>query len=70
MHFIYENNSLNKVDGHRNLGVGDTDRYNLRNDTDFVIPSSRLCSFQTSFFPASLKLWYELNNEVRSCLKV
>ena len=46
--------------------VSDTNRHNLRNSSDFVIPFSRLFSFQTSFFPSTLKLWNELNNEVRS----
>ena len=43
----------------------DTNRHNLRNRSDFDIPFSRLCSSQTRFFPSTLKLWNELNNEVR-----
>ena len=35
--------------------VNETNIYSLRNNTDFVIPFSRLCSYESSFFPPTLK---------------
>lgn len=45
--------------------VNDTSTYNLRNRDDFIIPFSRLCSFESSFFPSTLKLWNELDIGIR-----
>ena len=41
--------------------VDETSTYNLRNNTDFVIPFSRLCSYESSIFPSTLKLWNDLD---------
>ena len=40
--------------------------YNLRNSNDFEIPFSRLCSYENSYFPSTLKLWNELDPQVRT----
>ena len=36
--------------------------YNLRNSQNFEIPFTRLCSFETSFFPSTIRLWNNLDN--------
>ena len=35
--------------------------YNLRNKNDFKIPFSRLCSYENSYYPSTLKFWNELD---------
>ena len=45
--------------------VNDIIAYNLRNSNDFEIPFSRLCSYENSYFPSTLKLWNELDPQVR-----
>ena len=45
--------------------VSDMSNYNLRNNQDFNIPFTRLCSFETSFFPSTLKLWNDLDPHIR-----
>ena len=44
--------------------VGASSSYNLRNN--FEVPFTRLCSFEFSFFPSTLKLWNELDLCIRS----
>ena len=46
--------------------VNETNNYNLRNRNNFEIPFTRLCSFESSFFPSTLKLWNELDLETRT----
>ena len=46
--------------------VNETNIYNLRNNTDFVIPFTRLCSYESSFFPSTLKLWNNLDTPIRN----
>ena len=46
--------------------VNETSNYNLRNRHDFEIPFSRLCSFESSFLPSTLKIWNEIDLEIRS----
>lgn len=46
--------------------VGATSSYDLRNSANFEVPFTRLCSFETSFFPSTLKLWNELDLCIRS----
>ena len=46
--------------------VNKTNNYKLRNRNNFEIPFSRLCSFESSFFPSTLKLWNELDLEIRT----
>ena len=46
--------------------VNETNIYNLRNNTDFVIPFTRLCSYESSFFPSTLKLWNDLDTPIRN----
>ena len=46
--------------------ANETSTYNLRNNTDFVIPFSRLCSYESSFFPSVLKLWNDLDTQIRT----
>ena len=46
--------------------VNNTTAYNLRNSNAFEIPFSRLCSYENSYFPSTLKLWNELDQQVRT----
>ena len=46
--------------------VNNITAYNLRNSNDFEIPFSRLCSYENSYFPSTLKLWNELDQQVRT----
>ena len=46
--------------------VNDTNTYNLRNRNDFEISFSRLCSYETSHFLSSFKLWNELDPQIRA----
>ena len=46
--------------------VGATSSYDLRNSANFEVPFTRLCSFETSFSPSTLKLWNELDLSIRS----
>ena len=39
--------------------------YNLRNNQNFNIAFTRLCSLETSFFPSILKLWNDLDPQIR-----
>ena len=39
---------------------------NLRNSNYFEIPFSRLCSYENSYFLSTLKLWNELDQQVRT----
>ena len=48
------------------IRVNETNIYNLRNNTDFVIPFTRLCSYESSFFPSTLKLWNDLDAPIRN----
>ena len=38
----------------------------MRNSANFEVPFTRLCSFEFSFFPSTLKLWNELDRCIRS----
>ena len=40
--------------------------YNLRNQTDYSNPFTRLQLYRNSFFPSSIKLWNNLTPEIRS----
>ena len=44
----------------------DRSGYTLRNSNNYTIPFARLSSFQSSFFPSTLRLWNGLRNDVRS----
>ena len=46
--------------------VNNITAHNLRNSNDFEIPFSRLCSYENSYFPSTLKLWNELDPQVRT----
>ena len=46
--------------------VNDVSNYDLRNDTNNDLPFCRLCSYETSYFPSTLKLWNDLNTETRN----
>ena len=39
--------------------------YNLRSRENFDVPFSRLCSYETSFIPSTLRLWNELDIDIR-----
>ena len=40
--------------------------YNLRNQTDYSNPFTRLQLYRNSFFPSSIKFWNNLTPEIRS----
>ena len=44
----------------------ETNIYNLRNNTDLVIPFTRLCSYESSFFPSTLKSWNDIDTPIRN----
>ena len=46
--------------------VNEISNYNLRDNENFEIPFLRLCSFETSFFPSTLKLWNDLDQSFRN----
>ena len=46
--------------------VNEVGNYNLRNSDNYQIRFSRLCSFDTSFFPATLRLWNDLDQSIRN----
>ena len=50
--------------------VNAASNYNLRNRLNFEIPFVRLCSYENSFFPSTLKLWNELPLNIRNCSSV
>ena len=41
--------------------VGEQTHYHLRNNQNFEVPYSRLCSYENSFFPSTLRLWNDLD---------
>jgi hypothetical protein len=45
---------------------GNENAYNLRNQTDYSNPFTRLQLYRNSFFPSSIKLWNNLTPEIRS----
>ena len=46
--------------------VGEQTHHNLRNSQNFEIPYSRLCSYENSFFPSTLRLWNDLDISTRN----
>ena len=46
--------------------VGEQTHHNLRNNQNFEIPYSRLCSYENSFFPSTLRLWNDLDISTRN----
>ena len=40
--------------------------YNVRNSQDLEIPFARLCSFESSFFPSTLRLWNSTEESIRN----
>ena len=50
--------------------VNTASNYNLRNRLNFEIPFVRLCSYENSFFPSTLKLWNELPLNIRNSSSV
>ena len=45
--------------------VQEISHYNLRSRVNFEVPISRLCSYETSFIPSTLRLWNELDIDIR-----
>ena len=39
--------------------------YNLRSSENFDVPFSRLCSYETLYIPSTLRLWNELDIDIR-----
>ena len=46
--------------------VGEQTHYHLRNNQNFEVPYSRLCSYENSFFPSTLRLWNDLDFATRN----
>ena len=46
--------------------VAETTVYNLRSSQNYSVPLTRLTLFQQSFFPATLKLWNDLDISLRN----
>ena len=46
--------------------VNDVSNYNLRNNTNYDLPFCRLCSYESSYFPSTLKLRNDFNAETRN----
>ena len=46
--------------------VNEAVSYDLRNHQNFQVPFSRLCSFDSSFFPSTLRLWNGLDIAVQN----
>ena len=46
--------------------VNDVSNYNFGNNTNYSLPFFRLCSYETSYFSSTLKLWNDLNTETRN----
>ena len=46
--------------------VGDQTHYQLRNNPNYEVPYSRLCSYKNSYFPSTLRLWNELDQDTRN----
>ena len=59
---------INKTETHSYLNdllpslVNDVSNYNLRNNTNYNLPFL-LCSYETSYFSSTLKLWNDFNTE-------
>ena len=45
--------------------VSDVSNYNLTNNQEFIIPFTRSCFFETSFLSSTLKLWNDLDPQIR-----
>ena len=50
--------------------VGDQTHYQLRNNKNYEVPYSRLCSYENSYFPSTLRLWNELDQDTRNSSSV
>ena len=50
--------------------VGDQTHYLLRNNQNYEVPYSRLCSYENSYFPSTLRLWNELGQDTRNSSSV
>ena len=46
--------------------VGEQTHYQLRNNHNFKIPFSRLCSYENAYFPSTLRLWNDLDLSARN----
>ena len=50
--------------------VGDQTHYQLRNNKNYEVPYSRLCSYENSYFQSTLRLWNELDQDTRNSSSV
>ena len=50
--------------------VEDQTHYQLRNNQNYEGPYSRLCSYENSYFPSTLRLWNELDQDTRNSSSV
>ena len=66
MYTIVNNKSPSYVSDLLPNRVDQAANYNLRNSENFQVPFSRLCSFDSSFFPATLRLWNNLDLSIRN----
>ena len=50
--------------------VGDQKHYQLINNQNYKVPYSRLCSYENSYFPLTLRIWNELDQDTRNSSSV
>ena len=63
MHKIIKNETPSYLNDLLPSLVNDVSNYNLRNNTNYDLSFCRLCSYETSYFSSTLKLWNDLNTE-------
>ena len=66
MYKIVNNKSPSYLSDLLHNTVDQAANYNLRNSENFKVPFSRLCSFDSSFIPATLRLCNELDLSIRN----
>lgn len=66
MYKIVNNNAPSYLQELLPSTVNEQSNYNLRNNQNFDVPFSRLCAFESSFFPSSLRLWNQLDLQTRN----
>ena len=66
MYRLIKNETLSYLNDLLPSLVNDVSTYNLRNNTNYDLSFCRLCSYETSNFPSTLKLWNDLNTESRN----
>ena len=68
MYKIIKNETPNYLNDLLPSLVNDVSNYNLRNNTSYNLPFCSLCSYETSYFHSTLKLWNDLNTATGNIL--